>query len=184
MELVDALDASFAHAGTVVAGVRPEQLAASTPCSEWDVRALLAHMIGVVDNIGRGVRGDELLADPNATVLGDDPGAQFQSVAATTIAAWRGAAPDAEVNIGAGPMPAMVGASINLLDTTAHAWDLARATGQPEDVPAEVTTAAMGAAEMVVSPEIREFAGIKPAVPVGADASPTEQFVAFLGRRP
>jgi uncharacterized protein (TIGR03086 family) len=184
MELVDALEASFAHTGTVVAGIRPEQLGSATPCTEWDVRALLAHMIGVVTNIGQGVRGEELLADPNATVVAADPAEQFRAAAAGTLAAWRSVAPDAEVNIGAGPMPAMVGASINLLDTTAHCWDLARATGQSEALPVDLVDATMGAAEMVVTPEIRQFAGIAPAVDVAADASATDRLVAFLGRRP
>lgn len=184
MELIDALEQSFAHAGNVVAGVRSEQLGSPTPCSEWDVRALLAHMIGVVTNIGHGVRGEDLLADPNATVVSDDPGTQFATAAAGTLAAWRATGPDAEVNIGAGPMPATIGASINLLDTNAHTWDLARATGQPEALPAAVIAPTMDAAKMVVTPEIRQFAGIEPAIEVGADASPTEQLVAFLGRRP
>lgn len=184
MELLDALAATFDHTGSVIAGVRPDQLDAPTPCADWAVRDLLAHTVGVVTNMGCGVRGEELLADVNATNLDADLGAQFRAIAASTLAAWRSSGLDGEVNVGAGPMPAMVGASINLLDTAAHSWDIARATGQPEALSADLAAAVMGACQMVVTDEVRGFAGFSPAVPVGADASPTHQIVAFLGRQP
>ena len=51
-DVVASLDLTFAHAGAVIAGVRPEHLDGGTPCAEWSVRELLEHMIGVVDGIG------------------------------------------------------------------------------------------------------------------------------------
>jgi len=184
MELLDALAATFDHTATIVAGVTPDQLDATTPCSAWDVRALLAHTIGVVTNMGLGVRGEALLGDLNATELEPDLGVQFSTVAGATMAAWRSVGLDAEVDVGAGPMPAMVAASINLLDTAAHSWDIARATGQPSELSADVAVAVMEACRMVVTDEVRSFAGFDAAVPVPADASPTTQLVAFLGRQP
>ncbi len=183
MELLDALALSFDHTGNVVAGVRPEQMGAPTPCTEWDVRALLAHTIGVVENIGRGVRGDDM-SDPNSTALSADVGAQFRASAAATLAAWRAADLDGETDIGAGPMPAMVAVRINLLDTTAHAWDIARATGQPAEFPPGLAETALEASGSVIDDATRQFAGIGAPVPVGPDAGPTEAFVAFLGRTP
>ena len=44
--LITALDDSYAHAAKVIAGVDASQLALPTPCSEWDVRATLDHLIG------------------------------------------------------------------------------------------------------------------------------------------
>jgi hypothetical protein len=38
------------------------------------------------------------------------------------------------------------------------------------------------ACQGIVTDDTREFAGIDPAVPVAADAGPTERLVAFLGR--
>lgn len=184
MEHVDALDRSFAHAQKVIGGVRPDQLDSPTPCTEWDVRALLTHTIGVVTNIGRGVRGDALLPDVNAVGLGEDPGAQFAAAADATLAAWRAMDADTEVDIGAGPMPAFVAAGINLLDTTGHTWDLARATGQDESIPDDVVGPAFAAARMILTDDVRGYAGFAPEQPVAGDASPTAQFMAFMGRRP
>ena len=184
MDLVAALDVAFRHAATVLDGVQADQLDAPTPCTEWDVRALTTHTIGVVTNIGLGVRGEQLLDDVNAVTLDADPAAQFRSAATATLAAWQAADLDGEVNIGAGPMPGMAAASVNLLDTATHSWDLARATGQPEDLPGDLAVQALGAARQIVTPEIRRFAGFSDEVAVLADATPTHQLVAFLGRRP
>jgi uncharacterized protein (TIGR03086 family) len=78
-------------------------------------------------------------------------------------------------------MPGRVLASINLLDTATHTWDLATATGQPAELPEAVATAALEASRTVISPEIRQgrFADEQVA-PAGA--TPTQQLVAYLGR--
>jgi uncharacterized protein (TIGR03086 family) len=183
MELLDALEESFDQARNVVGGVRPDQYGTPTPCTEWDVRALLAHMVGVLTNMERGVTGAELLPDMNGIALDDDVATQFGTAADRTLAAWRSHGLDGDVNIGAGAMPAMLGASINLVDTTAHTWDLARATGQSDALPDDLATTALQVAEGFVD-GVRQFAGISPAVAVDASASPTAKFAAYMGRRP
>ncbi len=45
------LDRAIASGGVAIAGVRPEQLTDPTPCTEMNVRALLAHLIGVLDRV-------------------------------------------------------------------------------------------------------------------------------------
>ena len=184
MDLLDALAQTFDHTTAIVGGVQPDQLDASTPCREWDVRALLGHTIGVVVNIGRGVNGEELLADMNAFPLDADLGAQFKSAGEHTLAAWTARGLDGEVNIGAGPMPAPAGLGINLLDTATHSWDIARATGQAAELPDELAATVLSVCQGFLTDEMRTFAGFDPAVPVAAAAGPTDQLVAFLGRRP
>jgi len=184
MELLDALSQTFDHAAKVIAGVRSEQLDAATPCREWDVRALVSHTIGVVENIGRGASGAELLTDVNSVPLDADIGAQFRAEADRTLAAWTARGLDGEVDIGAGPMPIAVGIGINLLDTAAHSWDIARATGQDANLPDAVAATVFAVCQGIVTDDLREFAGFDPAIVVGDDAGPTEQLVAFLGRKP
>ena len=81
-----------------MAGVGPDQLGQPTPCTEWDVRDVVAHTIGVVVNMGRGARGDDLLPDVNG-VAGrrHDPATQFRTEADRTLGRveepgprWRG----------------------------------------------------------------------------------------------
>jgi|SRR4051812_27975252 uncharacterized protein (TIGR03086 family) len=185
MEMLDALSQTFDHATKVVSGVRTDQLDEKTPCSEWPLRTLLAHMTGVVVNMGRGASGTELLPSIEDFVIDPtDVGAQFRAEADRTLAAWRTHSDNDEVNVGAGPMPASVALGINLLDTATHTWDVARCTGQDTNLPDAVAVAARACANQIVSDEIRGFAGFDPAIAVAADASPTDQLVAFLGRKP
>src|SRR4051794_13532776 len=117
MDLVDALDRTFDHTHSVIAGIKPQQYDAPTPCSEWNVRAVMEHMVGVVALMGAGASGQPLQR-PQEFELAPDPAAQFADIAKRTIAAWR--APgilDATMNAGPGDLPGRVYANINLLDT-------------------------------------------------------------------
>jgi uncharacterized protein (TIGR03086 family) len=184
MELLDALSQTFDHTSKIVGGVHDDQLGLSTPCRQWDVRTLLSHTIGVVANVGRGASGQGLLADVNSFPLEADLGAQFRAVADLTLGAWTARGPEGEVNIGPGPMPLEAAIGINLLDTATHSWDIARATGQDGSLPDELAATVLAVSRAVVTDNIRGFGRFDPAVPVSPDASPTDQLVAFLGRRP
>jgi uncharacterized protein (TIGR03086 family) len=180
VDVLDALDEAFRHTHGVIAGVRAEQYGDKTPCTEWTVRELLEHMIGVVAGLGAAAAGE-----PRSPFqLGDDPSQQFELASATAMAAWRRPGVlDRVIDAGPGPMPGSALASINLLDTATHAWDLAAATGQPRELPPSVAAAAIAASQAIVTDELRagRFAAEQPA-PDGATA--TEQLVAFLGRTP
>ena len=180
MEPIEPLDRAFQHAQSVIAGITPDQYDKATPCSEWNVRQVLEHMMGVVAGMGQAVAGSQ----PSEFVLADDPGAQFEQIAADAIAAWRtDGVLDQVVHFAAGPMPGRVYANINLLDTATHTWDLAVATGQDATLPDDVAIAAYEASKIIISPEVRPGRfGPEVAAPNGAD--PTQRLVAFLGRTP
>ncbi len=184
MELLDALSQSFDHTNKVVAGVKTDQLNAPTPCGEWDVRTLIAHTMGVIMNMGRGASGEELLDHKNSLPLDADLGAQFRAETNRTLAAWSALGLEGEVNVGGGPMPAQIAASINLVDTTAHSWDVARATGQDAKLADDLAVTVLAVGQGFITDDLRARVGFNPPVPVGANASPTEQLVAFLGRQP
>jgi uncharacterized protein (TIGR03086 family) len=180
VDTVDALERTFDHTQTVLAGVKPQQYDAPTPCTEWDVRTLMEHMVGVVAMMGAAVSGQE----PQPFELAPDPASQFADIAKTAIAAWRTPGVlDKSLTAPAGEMPGHVYANINLLDTATHTWDLAKATGQPAALPDDVAIAAMEASRQVVSPELRagRFAD---EIPVADAASETDKLVGFLGRTP
>ena len=180
MDLLVSLDHTFQHAGDVIAGVTPEQLDRATPCDEWTVRDLLGHMIGVVGLFGTMASG----APPEPFELGPDPAGQFRDLSRGTLAAWgRPGVFDEVLEARAGTMPGRVLATINLLDTATHSWDLARATGQPAELPDDVAQAALEASRQVVSEDLRE-GRFGPPLPAPDGAGPTDQLVAYLGRRP
>ena len=180
MDLLDALEHTFAHAHGVVARVRPDQYDDKTPCVEWTVRELLEHMIGVVERFGALASGRA----PAPFSLGTDPAAQLQEAAAGAMAGWRTPGVfDRIVDGGPGPMPGRALARINLLDTATHTWDLATATGQPSALPDDVAVAALEASRATITPEIRR-GRFDPEVAAPAGATPTDVLVAFLGRTP
>lgn len=183
MDLIAALGQTFDHTQRVVAGVTPGQMGNATPCAEWDLKALLSHTFGVVAGIGAAVSGSAPPAGKEIALEADLAG-QFRGLADTTLAAWKAAGLEGETNIGAGPMPRQAAIGINLLDTATHAWDIARATGQPEELPDDLAGLILGICQGIISDDVRKFAGFSPAATVGANATPTQQLVAFLGRQP
>ena len=184
MDPITALSQTFDHTHRLISGVRADQMGDTTPCSEWDVATLLTHTIGVVSGIASALNGSPSTSSIKDFQLGDDAAAQFRHEADVNLAAWRAAGLEGETNIGAGPMPKQAAIGINLLDTATHSWDIARATGQPDELPTELAAMILGICQGFVTDEIRQGAGFLPPVPVPDAASPTAQLVAFLGRRP
>ena len=133
MDVIDTLDETFRHTQAVIEGVRVEQYGDKTPCTEWTVHDLLEHMIGVVAGLGAAAAGE-----PRPPfLLGDDPSNQFALAAASTMAAWRRPGVlDRVIDAGPGPMPGRALASINLLDTATHSWDLQLQPVRPASCPA------------------------------------------------
>lgn len=182
-DVLQALSETFDHTEEVLRGVGPDDFDKPTPCPDWDVRALVGHFVGVVVNMGRGAGGEALLASDEAFPVGEDLARRFRTEADRTLAAWRDQGLEGEVDVGAGPMPASLAIGVNLVDTSTHTWDVAKATGQGTALPVDVATTAFEVAQGFV-PQLREVVGIAPPVPVADDASPTDRLVAFMGRQP
>lgn len=184
MDRLDAMAATFDHAATIVAGVRSDQLSDPTPCEEWDVQTLLGHLTGVVVNCGRGAAGAALLPGAISVPMAEDREAKFRVEADRTLAAWRACDLNGMVDIGAGPMPAAMALGVNLVDTTTHTWDVARATGQQLDLSADHAAVVLEASREVVKDDLRSVVGFNPPVDVADAAGPVDELVAFLGREP
>lgn len=171
METVDAIEAAFAHTGKVIAGVSPDQMASATPCAEWDMTALLEHTTGAVAAFGGAVG-----ASPAPE------GSDFATVAASALEGWRSFDLSSSLDFPQPGTPGQAVAAIQLMDVCGHAWDIAKASGQNAEFSPELASAAMGAAKMIVSEELRK-GRFDPAVDA-PEASATDQFAAFLGRQP
>lgn len=113
--------------------VPPDGWDAPTPCSEWDVRALVNHMTrGNLNYIGllRGATREEFLAARDADALGDDPVTAFtESVRACAAAFAEDGALDRVVDYPLGELTGRRALAVRTADSTVHTWDLARALG-------------------------------------------------------
>ncbi len=190
MEPYAAFDQAVASTAQIVKGVRAGQMTAPTPCTEWDVRALLNHLIGTL------WLSEALLTDtaprhpmapgglPASDLAGTDPAAAYaEASAASLAAAGAGDAISRQHTTPLGDMPGPVLAGFTTLDILVHGWDLAKATGQPAALEADLAAHVLAFASQALTGQAR--AGrIGPAVPVPADAPVTDQLAGFLGRQP
>lgn len=170
--------------GRIVAGVKPDQLAGPTPCTDWDTRALLNHTIGAVEMFDDAVQTKpftgSMFANDN---VGDDPGASYERRAAVlrdTLA--QPDVLDRTWTMPFGEVPSVIGAGFATLELFQHGWDVARASGQQIDFDAEVTEAANATAQMMPAEQVRVAGVFGAEGSCPPDASAEDRLAAFLGR--
>ena len=170
----------------VIRGIAPEQYSAPTPCDEWDVRELVNHMVFGNWMFARAASGERVRVDDDLPdMVGDDPVVAFRDSADAVVAAWRtpGAA-EAICHLPFADLPGMAAMRIHFKDVVVHTWDLARATGQNDEIDPQLASEALEISRRVVNDEMRELGAFKPAVDVGDDSPVHHQLVGFLGRTP
>ena len=131
MEPLEALETAILQTRRIVADVSPDQYELTTPCADWDVRALLNHLLGVLV-MWRGLpSGDADMSALASDYAGDDVSKSYDEQAAATLAAWRAeGVVDNPVQFPGSEMPGAFAARMLAGDVLLHGWDLARAMGQ------------------------------------------------------
>ena len=179
---LDQLTDAAEEADRLVAAVPPGEWDAPTPCTDWDLRALVAHLAGGNRRVAAGLRGEPF--DELADAGGPPAAAHRASVDALLAAVRSPGALERTVSIPFGTVPAPMALHLRLTELLVHGWDVARATGQRAQFPealVEQELAFSRAALAELPPERRPFA---PARPVGDDAPALDRLVALLGRDP
>ena len=177
--LRDVLDGT----GCLVAGVGAEQWELPTPCEEWDVRALVEHVLGWMQVFDAAANGGAFDGDPADYRLGDDPAADFRAMADSIVDGWRTGGMDRTVRLTTGEMPAPMVFNMTLMEYTTHGWDLATATGQPVPFSDEEAEQVLDRARATLRPEYRgpgTAMGDEVEPPAGAPAA--DRLAAFMGR--
>ena len=183
----------------VIAGVRPDQLSAPTPCTEMDVRTLLTHLVGVLDRVAALGHGDDPFAVAETPVPDDRWVDAWEAAGRRAGEAWS----DDAVLERPMALPWLQGDGAEILtsylsELTVHTWDLATATGQQPDWDDTVVTAALEARQVLPAEdrlalyaEISAAMGLDEvavpfaeAVPVADDAPAIDRLVAWNGRDP
>ena len=116
----------------IIAGVRADQLNASTPCTEWNVQALINHNIKVSQFFNSILTGADGVNPMEVNVPLPSEGAAAAFEAATSGLLTTAKATDLEKVVEApfGSMPAGQLLMIPFGDMLIHKWDLAKATEQ------------------------------------------------------
>lgn len=134
MDVTGALDAATDEFGRRLRLVEGPMWALPTPCTDWDVGYLAAHVVGgnrfaahVLGGMTAGEAIEEVMAAPQ---LGDDPVAAWASTCAAQSAAFRAdGALERTVDHPLGEISGRQFLEFRVFDISIHAWDLARAIG-------------------------------------------------------
>ena len=181
--LLTALDDSYAHAANVIAGVDASQLALPTPCSEWNVRATLDHLIGAIWMFTLVNQGEAVGEDASG-IGDDDPVTALTNAAEANVASWRvPGAFDGDRAFPFGTFPADAAAMMNLSEVVVHTWDLATALGTDATIDPPVAEMIYGFYQPISLDPYRAHGAFGAEVRVDADARPAVRLLALLGRR-
>ncbi len=163
----------------IVGRLDEADLTAPTPCADFDVRGVLEHMVGGAGQFAAAFRGETPSGGAVDDVRVAFPGAMDELEAAI-------GSPGALERTIAAPFGEVTGetfARFVALDGLVHGWDLATATNQPYEPPADVVEAVTAFAEEALTDDLRDGDTFGAAVTLPAGASPIERLAAFTGRR-
>jgi uncharacterized protein (TIGR03086 family) len=180
-------DGALSWALGLVRGVRPDQLTLPTPCSELDVRALLAHLVATVNRAAAVGRGADAGTVPWSVpqVPGDDWGSAYEEAIDDMWTVWRDGTDrlDRTVRAPFGEVPGRAALMAYTSETLVHGWDLAVATGQHAEADPALVAPVLALMQRFLPPEPRgghvPFAA---PVPPRDGAGPTERLANWCGR--
>jgi uncharacterized protein (TIGR03086 family) len=161
-------------AAVVLAGVRTDQLSAPTPCPEFDVDGLRRHLVATVFKIAAIGEGADPLTLPfqvDGTLA--EARAEYERI-------WTAETLDREVSVPWGRTPGRTALWGYVNELLVHTWDMAVATGQPVEAPAEVAEPALGVIRTIIPAE-REGFPFAPPVEPAPTAGPTERLANWSG---
>ncbi|WP_324264139.1 TIGR03086 family metal-binding protein [Saccharopolyspora mangrovi] len=171
-----------------ITAVRPDELSNSTPCADYDVRALLGHMVAVLRKIARaGAGGDARnVADVADGIADTDWANAFTQARGEVEEIWADdALLDRMITLPWATLPGRTVVDAYTHEFTVHSWDVAAATGRLGELDPVLAERALDAFAEFAPPESRSGQGpFGPVVQVSDDADVYTRLAAYVGRRP
>lgn len=171
------LSRALDQTGDVLAAIHRDKLSDSTPCGDWNVSTLIAHVVNGPRNFIAMTKGEEPDWSAAPELPADWAGA-FRSAADDLLHVW---------HQGGGSGSAAT-VDWQTAEFAIHTWDLARATGQSTDLDPKVGDRALELMKASLKPEHRGSAAdgfvFGEEVSVPADAPVYDRLAAFAGRDP
>jgi uncharacterized protein (TIGR03086 family) len=190
MELLDAHGIALADFDRLVGAIPEDRWQSPTPCTEWSVRDVLAHLVteqlwvpallggSTVAEVGDRFDGDQ---------LGDEPVATWRSAADIARRAWlEPGAVQRTVHLSYGEDAAEEYGWQMTLDLAVHGWDLASGvsgSGMSHRIPDELAEPLLTRFADSVE-QWQGFGIIDPPVAVSGESGPGERLLGLLGRDP
>ena len=164
--------------------VGADDWARPTPCSEWDVHALVNHVIGGnrrYTMLLHGASAESVDRTRSEDHLGTDPRAAFTTTARELAEVFREAG--ALTRIAHHPIGDRTGAELlamRVLDVTVHAWDLARALDVDDTLDPDAVEFALAHSEVIEAGREHGSFAIPPGPPNAT--SPQARLLHLAGR--
>lgn len=159
----------------IIAAVRPDQWDTATPCTEWNLRQLVDHLVEVNYSLSGRFGGI-------SSGAADEPAAAYRLSAQALRDALT--LPGVLDQTYPGPFAHTTGdrqLQVRMADLLTHGWDLAQASGVPADLPVDLVEDALGFVEKLAGAFARsgKFGAPQPVAP---DAPVLDRLAALSGR--
>jgi uncharacterized protein (TIGR03086 family) len=169
---LDALSRAIDQTETVLSAIPADRLADPTPCTDWDLAALVAHVVADPRNFVLMAGGEE--PDWSATSeLPADWTAEFRSAADELLQSWRDAGNSASPQ----------SMDWQTAEFAVHTWDLVQALGLGTSLDPDVAQRGLDFMSAALTSDNRGDA-FAPPVPIADGAPVYDRLAAFSGRSP
>ena len=187
-ETLAGLQTALTATRQVVAGITADQWLLPTPCTEWTVADLTAHIVlgnrmfaqiltgGPAPDLADGARADR------GQIEGDRLPAYDEASDRLMAAFGSAGVLDQLFTVPFGTVPGSVALHLRITELLVHGWDLARATGQRIEVPDSLAEQELAFSELALSQVPPGRSPFAPPQPVMADAAPLDRLASLLGR--
>ena len=174
---VELLERAISYTRGTLSGVRDELLDRPTPCTQWTLADLLAHMSDSLDALTEASRGVIAIAPAPIDHAGV---AVLRDKACHLLGAWSNPHA-AEARVGSARIESTVLLHTGALEIAVHGWDVGQATGTAEPIPESLAAALVASAPHLITRADRPSRFGPPASTTGA-ASSSALLLAFTGR--
>ncbi len=186
MNVIALHDRALDALGITIEKIDSSQLGDPTPCSEFDVRALLNHVIGGNYRFVAIAVGEPGAAVPaTGDFVTDDAVMPYRESAAVLSQAWADPVVlDQTAHMPFGDFPGEFALGIHIVEAVVHNWDLAKATGQPTELDPVLCEAAWQRSKDIDDSFRGPGRPFGPAIATPPAATATEKLMGWLGRQP
>lgn len=184
---VGLLSRALDQAAAVISTIRPDQAEVATPCPDWDVRALVRHVVGHdLPNFMISARGETADWHSPPEELSTDWAGVFGERARALLEVWRTADLNRMVTVpGGGEAPLRSRVDHQITELAVHSWDLVQATGAPVRLDPVLAEHALAWSRTMLRPQFRgPDKAFGDEVPVPEHAPAYDRLAGWFGRDP
>lgn len=186
-KIVDLYTRAVERFQAAVEGVPGDRWAAPTPCTDWNLRELVNHLVGEdrwVVPLVEGKRIEDVGDELDGDLLGEAPAEAAAAAGKAAVAALaESGALQRTVHLSFGDYTAEDYAWQVLVDHVVHTWDVLAGAGSDRTLDPSLVQATAGFWDQWAE-SYRQSGAVGPPVEVGPDASSQDKLIASFGRDP